>query len=151
MAEEYDYNPDLITVTDEEGTEHTFEILDRIENDAAKYAALIPVYEDAEDMLDDDGELIILRVEEEEDGETYLCPIEDDEEFDEIGAIFQQRLEDYMASLVRKRHKVTPAVRNDYIAIIPMRSGNLGNALDKLVNPFASMGRHEQRRRVGLS
>ena len=48
-------------------------------------------------MLEDDGELIILRVEEEDDGETYLCPIEDDKEFDEIGAIFQQRLEDYMA------------------------------------------------------
>ena len=97
MAEEYDYNPDLITVTDDEGTEHTFEILDRIENDVAKYAAVIPVYDDPEEMLEDDGELIILRVEEEEDGETYLCPIEDDKEFDEIGAIFQQRLEDYMA------------------------------------------------------
>ena len=96
MADGYDYNPDLITVTDEDGKEHTFEILDRIENDVAKYAAVVPVYDNPEDMLDDDGELIILRVEE-EDGETYLCPIEDDEEFDEIGAIFQQRLEDYMA------------------------------------------------------
>ncbi len=96
MAQEYDYNPDLITVTDEDGEEHTFEILDRIENDVAKYAAVVPVYDDPEDMLEDDGELIILRVEE-EDGETYLCPIEDDDEFDEIGAIFQQRLEDYMA------------------------------------------------------
>ncbi|MBO4338982.1 MAG: DUF1292 domain-containing protein [Clostridia bacterium] len=96
MADGYDYNPDLITVTDEDGEEHTFEILDRIENDVAKYAAVVPVYDNPEDMLDDDGELIILRVEE-EDGETYLCPIEDDEEFDEIGAIFQQRLEDYMA------------------------------------------------------
>ncbi|MCR4563827.1 MAG: DUF1292 domain-containing protein [Clostridiales bacterium] len=96
MADGYDYNPDLITVTDEDGEEHTFEILDRIENDVAKYAAVVPVYNNPEDMLDDDGELIILRVEE-EDGETYLCPIEDDEEFDEIGAIFQQRLEDYMA------------------------------------------------------
>ena len=97
MAQEYDYNPDLITVTDEEGKEHTFEILDRIETDDAKYAALVPVYDDAEELLEDDGELIILRVEEEDDGETYLCPIEDDDEFDEIGAIFQQRLEDYMA------------------------------------------------------
>jgi len=96
MAQEYDYNPDLITVTDEDGEEHTFEILDRIENDVAKYAAVVPVYDEPEDMLEDDGELIILRVEE-EDGETYLCPIEDDNEFDEIGAIFQQRLEDYMA------------------------------------------------------
>ena len=66
MADNYDYNPDLITVTDEEGEEHTFEILDRIENDEAKYAALVPVYDEPEDMLDDDGELIILRVEEDD-------------------------------------------------------------------------------------
>jgi uncharacterized protein YrzB (UPF0473 family) len=97
MAQEYDYNPDLITVTDDDGNEHTFEILDRIETDEAKYAALVPVYDNPEDLLEDDGELIVLRVEEDEDGETYLCPIEDDNEFDEIGAIFQQRLEDYMA------------------------------------------------------
>ena len=97
MDNEYDYNPDLITVTDDDGKEHTFEILDRIETDDAKYAAIVPVYDSPEEMLEDDGELIVLRVEEEEDGETYLCPIEDDDEFDEIGAIFQQRLEDYMA------------------------------------------------------
>ena len=96
MAENYDYNPDIITVSDEDGKEHTFEILDRIETDDAKYAALIPVYDEAEDMLEDDGELIILRVDEQEDGETYLCPIEDDEEFDTIGAIFEERLQDYL-------------------------------------------------------
>lgn len=37
--------------------------------------------------------LIILRVTE-EDGETYLEPIEDDEEFNRIGAAFEERLSD---------------------------------------------------------
>lgn len=91
MSEEF--NPDIVSVVDENGVEHTFEELDRIETDRAKYVALLPVYDEAEEVLDDDGELIILRVSE-EDGETYLEPIEDDNEFDEIGKIFEERLAD---------------------------------------------------------
>ena len=91
MSEEY--NPDLVSVIDENGVEHVFEELDRIETDTAKYVALLPVYDDAEEILDDDGELIILQVSE-EDGETYLEPIEDDNEFNEIGKIFEERLAD---------------------------------------------------------
>lgn len=86
-----DFNPDLVSVIDENGIEHVFEELDRIETDTAKYVALLPVYDDAEEIIDDDGELIILKVCE-EDGETYLEPIEDDNEFNEIGKIFEERL-----------------------------------------------------------
>ena len=92
MAEEY--NPDIVSVTDETGEEHIFEELDRIETDDARYVALLPVYDDAEDILDDDGEIIILKVEEEKNGDTYLCPIEDAKEFDEIQSIFEERLAD---------------------------------------------------------
>lgn len=91
MAEEY--GPDIVSVVDEDGIEHTFEELDRIETDEARYVALTPVYDEAQDILDDDGELIILRVVE-EDGETYLEPIEDDAEFDEVGKIFEDRLKE---------------------------------------------------------
>ncbi|MDO4831691.1 MAG: DUF1292 domain-containing protein [Clostridia bacterium] len=91
MAEEY--GPDIVSVVDEDGVEHTFEELDRIETDEARYVALTPVYDEAQDILDDDGELIILRVVE-EDGETYLEPIEDDAEFDEVGKIFEDRLKE---------------------------------------------------------
>lgn len=89
MSEEF--NPDLVSVIDENGVEHVFEELDRIETDTAKYVALLPVYDEAEEIIDDDGELIILKVVE-EDGETYLEPIEDDNEFNEIGKIFEERL-----------------------------------------------------------
>lgn len=89
MSEEY--NPDIVTVIDENGEEHIFEELDRIETDNGRYVALLPVYDEAEEILDDDGELIILKVTEEK-GETYLEPIEDDNEFDEVGQIFEDRL-----------------------------------------------------------
>ena len=92
MSEEF--NPDLVSVIDENGVEHVFEELDRIETDDGRFVALLPVYQEAEEILDDDGELIILSVVEDEDGETYLEPIEDDKLFDEIGKIFEERLED---------------------------------------------------------
>ncbi len=94
MSEEF--NPDIVSVVDENGVEHIFEELDRIETDTAKYVALLPVYDDAEEILDDDGELIILKVTEEK-GETYLEPIEDDNEFNEIGKIFEERLSEIFA------------------------------------------------------
>lgn len=92
MAEEY--NPDIVSVVDENGEEHIFEELDRIETDNARYVALLPVYDEAEDILEDDGEIILLKVEEEANGDTYLCPIENAKEFDEVQAIFEERLQD---------------------------------------------------------
>ena len=89
-----EYTPDIVSIVDEEGKEHIFEELDRIETDSSRYVALLPVYDEAEDILDDDGEIIILKVEEDKDGETYLCPIENAKEFEEIQKIFEERLSD---------------------------------------------------------
>ncbi len=91
MSEEF--NPDLVSVVDEDGVEHVFEELDRIETDDGRYIALLPVYDEADEIIYDDGEIIILKVEE-EDGEIFLAPIEDQKVFDEIGKIFEERLQD---------------------------------------------------------
>ena len=61
---------------------------------AQRICAGCGVYEEAEDIIDDDGELIILSVNEDEDGEIYLEPIEDEKLFNKIGKIFEERLED---------------------------------------------------------
>ena len=90
MTEEF--GPDIVSVTDEEGVEHFFEELDRIEtDDGNKYVALIPIYDDEEEILDSDGDVLILKVLE-ENGENYLIQIEDEKEFNEIGNIFEDRL-----------------------------------------------------------
>ena len=89
-----EYNPDIVSVVDEDGKEHVFEELDRIETDSGRYVALLPMYDDPQQMLDDSGELIILKVEEDDDGDTYLCPIEDENEFNEVGQAFEERLSD---------------------------------------------------------
>ena len=93
ILENQDYNPDIVTVEDENGKEHTFEIADAIETDDARYVALIPVYDDPEEILSGDGELIILEVIE-ENGNEVLAPIEDEEIFDDIASIFEERLEE---------------------------------------------------------
>ena len=72
MADEY--GADLVTVMDDEGNEHQFELLDAIETDGGR-------------------ELIILEVNE-EDGEEILVPIEDEDTFDEIAGLFEERLAD---------------------------------------------------------
>ena len=93
MSEELDFGPDILTLEDDEGNEHKFEVIDSIEHNDQEYLALIPVFEDAADSLEDDGELVILKTEEDSDGE-YLAAIEDEEEFNEVAAIFMERLED---------------------------------------------------------
>lgn len=83
---------DIVSVVDDDGVEHLFEELDRIEtDDGKKYVALLPIYDDKAEILDDDGDVLILKVIE-EDGENYLIQIEDEKEFNEIGNIFEDRL-----------------------------------------------------------
>ncbi len=91
MADEF--GADLMTIVDDEGNRHQFELLDAIETDTGRYVALMPVYEQPQDSLQDDGELVILEVTE-EDGEELLVTIEDDDVFNEIAGIFEERLSD---------------------------------------------------------
>ena len=90
----YDGEPIILSVEDEDGVEHQFEQLDSIEYEGELYVALTPYYEDAQDIIDDDGELIILRSYEEDD-EFYLEPIENVELFDKLGKMFEDRLSEY--------------------------------------------------------
>ena len=89
MSEEF--GNDIVSVEDENGVQHQFEVLDAIETDDGRYVALTPVYDDPAEAVADDGELIVLKVVT-EDGEDLLVPIEDDDEFDEIAEIFEERL-----------------------------------------------------------
>ncbi len=86
------YMEDIVSVVDDDGVEHYFEEIDRVETeDGNRYVALLPIYDDETEILDDDGEVLILKVIE-EDGETYLVQIEDEKEFNEIGNIIEDRL-----------------------------------------------------------
>lgn len=97
MSEEIkneEYNPDLVTLCDDDGKEYTFEVLDAIETDEARYLAMLPVYDDPAKMLEDSGELVIVKVGE-DGGEEYFYEIEDDDEYETIADAFTDRLQDY--------------------------------------------------------
>lgn len=95
MSEELEYNPDLYTLVDEEGVEQTFELLDVMEVDDDRYFALIPYYENPEDLLDDTAELIVLKSQLDENGEELMISIDDEEEYQRIGQMFLEKLSAY--------------------------------------------------------
>jgi len=90
-----EYTPDIVSVIDEEGKEHVFEELDRIETDKGFYVALCPLAENPQEATED--EFIVLKVEPGEGDEATLYPIEDEEEYDEVGNIFLERFAEMFA------------------------------------------------------
>lgn len=88
-----EYKPDLITLVDEDNVEHNFEILDTIETEKGVFYALYPIFDSAEDTVEDSGEYYIMEVIE-EDGEEQLAEVEDDALLDELSAIFEQHFEE---------------------------------------------------------
>ncbi len=93
FEQEDSFEPDLISLTDDEGKEYQFEILDQIEYNDERYLALMPKYDDPKEMLDSDGELVVLKVIVEGDEELFE-EIEDDEEYEDVAGIFIDRLQD---------------------------------------------------------
>ncbi len=91
--EAIEFGPDIMTLLDDDGNEHQFEVIDSLELDDERYMALVPVFDDAEELLDDSGELVILKVVE-ENGEEFLEGIATEEEFNKVSAIFMERLEE---------------------------------------------------------
>ncbi len=90
-----EYDPYIISLSDEDGTEFQFEVLDDIDYDSSRYLALLPVYDDPEEMLRDSGEMVILKAVPGEDPEDEEYEeIQDDNEYEEVAAVFADRLQD---------------------------------------------------------
>lgn len=91
---EEDYEPDLLTLEDETGREHTFEVLDAADIDGKRYLAMVPYSADPAEQLDSDAEMLIMRVGEEADGSEYLDIVEEMEELNAVGQVFLNRLQE---------------------------------------------------------
>ena len=92
MSENENYEPDIVSVTDEDGNEILFELLERYENDNGVYVAITEYRDDAEDIVEADYEVIILKVAE-ENGDEYLEEIEDEAEYNEVSEILMNKIE----------------------------------------------------------
>ena len=82
--------PDLLTLEAEDGKEVTFEVIDATEVNGTRYLAVIPYQEDPE-SLQEDAELILMRIGTDEEGE-YMDIVDDDEELLTVGKVFEERL-----------------------------------------------------------
>ena len=82
--------PDLLTLEDEDGKEVTFEVIDATEVNGTRYLAVIPYQEDPE-SLQEDAELILMRIGTDDEGE-YMDIVDDDEELITVSKVFEERL-----------------------------------------------------------
>ena len=88
---EEEYQPDLMTLEDEDGNEVTFEVIDALDHKGVHYLAVVEYTENEADA--EDAQLVILSVGEDDEGE-YLDVVEDDETLLEVSKLFEQRLSD---------------------------------------------------------
>ncbi|MGI5958578.1 MAG: DUF1292 domain-containing protein [Massiliimalia sp.] len=91
MELDWDLTPEIYTLVDEEGNEQAFELLDVLEIEDNRYFALLPYYENSQEALESDCDLVVLKSE--MDGEEELMvPIEDDAEYEKVASVFLEKL-----------------------------------------------------------
>lgn len=87
MKMENQYGSDYVVLTDEDGKEEEFEHLATIDYEGELYMAFTPANSEVEEA----AEVVILKVEEDEDGEDILVTLDDEELLDKV---FEKFLEE---------------------------------------------------------
>jgi uncharacterized protein YrzB (UPF0473 family) len=87
VLEDFDELDNLIVLNDEEGNEVEFEFLDVVELEDKEYVVLLPV-EEAEK-----GEVVIFRIEGNEDDESYVS-LDDEAEAEKVFKAFKEKTKD---------------------------------------------------------
>ena len=82
------YGSDFITIVDEDGTEYELEVLTSLEYNGDTYMAVIPAGESADEF---ELEVSVLKSVE-EDGESILCAIEDEQELQTVYDLIMDQL-----------------------------------------------------------
>ena len=87
---EEELSDNIITLTDEEGKESNFELLDLVELDNEEYVVLLPV---DDEESEEPGEVVILKVEDSDDDsdeetESYVS-VEDEETLTKVFEMFK--------------------------------------------------------------
>ena len=84
------YGSDFITIVDEDNTEYELEVLTTLDYNGTTYLAVIP----AEDHLSEQEMEVSILKSVEENGESILCAIEDDQELETVYALIMDSLYD---------------------------------------------------------
>ena len=84
-----EFGSDFMTIVDEDGTEYELEVLSSLEYNGATYLAVVP----ASDGEDETAELEVSILKSvEEDGESVLCAVEDEQELEAVYALIMDQL-----------------------------------------------------------
>ncbi len=81
---------EVITLTDEDGHEHEFVVVDVIEVEEQDYAILLPI--DTEE--DEEAEAVILRLEKDDDGDDILVDIDAEDEWEKVAQAYEELLDE---------------------------------------------------------
>ena len=81
------YGSDFMTIVDEDGTEYELEILSTLEYNGSTYLAVIPAGAEEDEELE-----VSLLKSVDEDGESILCAIEDEEELQSVYDLIMDEL-----------------------------------------------------------
>lgn len=77
---------EVITLVDEEGVEHDFNVLDILEINETEYAILVPLGDE-----DQSDEVVIFKFTEDEEGNEILVEIEE-EEWEKVAEAWQDKV-----------------------------------------------------------
>ena len=80
-------NMNIITLTDEDGVDFDMELIDVFPYQGKEYVVLLPVE-------DEDGDTLILEIEDNEDGEESLLSVEDTDILEAVFEMFKQKYAD---------------------------------------------------------
>jgi uncharacterized protein YrzB (UPF0473 family) len=86
------FDDELITLIDDEGNEHEFEVLDILEIKEGMFYALTPAF-DGLDFIEENTYYIFETVE--KDGETHLAEVEDEDLLERLAVVFESRFEKF--------------------------------------------------------
>lgn len=97
MINENENEIQVLSLKDEDGNDKDFEIIDELDYEGTHYCALLPYYDDVEDLdnkSEEDTEILLIKLTTDENGEEYCETIDNDDEFDKVAALFDARMEE---------------------------------------------------------
>lgn len=80
-----EYEPEMVSLYDEDGDEIQLELLDVIDYDGESYAVMLPP---------DDNEVVIMLLEELNDEEDVYAPVDDDDTLTAVYEAFKEKYKD---------------------------------------------------------
>ncbi len=90
-SEYIDDESNIVVLNDEDGNEIRFEFLDLIEYESEEYVVLLPIDEDGEN---DDGEVVILKLEDSDTDEESYVSVDDESVLNAVFEIFKDKFKD---------------------------------------------------------